>query len=104
MDGGMGMTYLRQDPSVAGQLARRYVELQDLKKKVDTELAAVENGLRMAGLLAGAGRPRLAPTHTVAEAREAHRRFAAGERDEAWVLDGERQYQRERKAAQKGAA
>lgn len=96
--------YQRTEPTVAAQLAARYIELQDLKKKVDSELAAVENGLRMAGLLALRGKPRLAPTHTVTEAREAHRRFAAGDRGSKWVIDGERQYQRERKNARRAVA
>lgn len=96
------MIYTLNDPATIGQLAEKYAHLQELKKKLDTELATVENSLRRAGLLAS-GRPRLAPTHTLAETREAHRRWAAGERDNQWVIDGERQYQRERKAAQKAA-
>ena len=97
------MIYTLTDPGTIGSLAERYAHLQELKKKLDTELSIVENGLRRAGLLAS-GRPRLAPTHTLQESREAHRRWQAGERDNQWVIDGERQYQRERKMAQKAGA
>lgn len=83
------------EPQYIASLAAKYVELQELKKRLDTEIVAVEQGLRVAGLLP-AGRPKVAPTHTAGEARDAHRRHAKGERSD-WVDAGERQYQREAK-------
>lgn len=77
-------------------LVTRYGELQALKLRVDSELIAVENGLRVAGFMPIKGRPRIAPTHTEAEAREAHARHQRGETDD-WIDAGERQYQRDRK-------
>lgn len=84
-------------PSYAATLAAKYVELQGLRKRIDTELTAVENGLRVAGLMP-AGRPTKPPTHTLTEARAAHARWGRGLRDDDTVA-GERQYQRERKRA-----
>lgn len=77
-------------------LIARYRELEDLKLRVDSELIAVENSLRFAGFIPIKGRPRVAPTHTQAEARECHARHQRGERGE-WIDAGERQYQRDRK-------
>jgi hypothetical protein len=51
----------------------------------------------MAGLMP-AGRPALAPTHTLAESRQAHAAYQRGHRDD-WTMAGERQYQRDRKRA-----
>ena len=79
----------------------RYDALQKLKMRVDAELVSVERGLRVSGLMRYPGRPAIAPTHTVTEAREAHRLFSRGERT-AWVIDGERQYQREAKQRRRG--
>lgn len=92
-------TYQRTAPTYTEELSARYIELQELKKKLDGEIVSVERGLRVAGLLVVRGKPRLAPTHTIAEARDAHRRWQKGERDDEWVAAGERQYQRENKAA-----
>lgn len=68
--------------------------LVDLRATVDAELADVTATLHQLGALQS--RALLPPTHTVDEARDAHRRFNAGDRDE-WVVAGERQYQRDRK-------
>lgn len=83
-------------------LIDRYERLQALKKRIDTELFAVERGLRVAGILAEHGRPRVAPTHSVSQARSAHAAWQRGDRDQ-WTVDGERQYQREKKRASRAA-
>ena len=83
--------------SEAEKLRVRYYELLKVKQRLDAEVVAVENGLRMAGLMP-AGRPALAPTHTLAESRKAHSAYARGHRDD-WTVSGERQYQRDRKRA-----
>lgn len=93
-------TYRHPDAAVTGHLAARYIELQVLKKQLDVEITAIENGLRVAGLFR-VGRPKVPPTHTLTQCREAHARWQRGERDNQWVIDGERQYQRERKAAKR---
>lgn len=77
--------------TIADLLARR-AELERLLVEVETEIVAVEDGLRVAGLMP-AGRPRKRPTHTPAEAREAHARHQAGESSD-WIDEGERQYKR----------
>lgn len=79
-------------------LIPRYRELQALKLRVDNELEAVERGLRVAGILSEHGRPRIAPTHTVSQARASHAAWQRGERDQ-WTAEGERQYQREKRRA-----
>lgn len=77
--------------TVADLLARR-AELERLLVDVETEIVAVEDGLRVAGLMP-AGRPKKRPTHTPAEAREAHRLHQLGECS-PWIDEGERQYKR----------
>jgi hypothetical protein len=47
-----------------------------------------------------AGRPALAPTHTLADSRKAHAAYMRGHRDD-WTTAGERQYQRDRKRAKR---
>lgn len=81
----------------------RYHQLQELKKRVDEELFAIERGLCVAGVLSVHGRPRNAPTHTVSQAKAAHAAWQRGERDE-WTLLGERQYQREKKRTARAEA
>jgi hypothetical protein len=85
------------------RLLDRYRHLQELKRRVDAELIAVESGLLVAGVLSKRGRRPIAPTHTIEEAREAHRRWAAGETDDPWVKAGERQYQRDSKRRRRAA-
>lgn len=93
---------MTENPMVA-----RYHRLQALKKRIDEELLAVERGLCVAGILSRHGRPNIAPTHTVSQARASHAAWQRGERDQ-WTVDGERQYQREKKrderARRRGAA
>lgn len=87
------MTYQR---SSEHPMLQRYARLQALKLQIDAEMLAVERGLIVAGILSRHGRPRAFPTHTASEARSAHAAWQRGERDD-WVLQGERQYQREKK-------
>lgn len=84
-------------------LLHRYEQLQRLKLRVEAELVAVESGLRVTGHISRRGRRMLAPTHTVEEAREAHRRWSLGETEDEWVKAGERQYQRESKRRRRAA-
>lgn len=89
------------DPTLTGvpaEMLERYRRLQALKLETEHEIAALERGLRVAGVLSRRGRPSVEPTHTAEQAREAHRRWTAGERG-AWVASGERQYKRERRRA-----
>ena len=74
----------------------RLEQLQALRLRIDIEITAVENGLKVAGVLDNRGRPRVVPTHTLAEAKAAHAAHKRGERSD-WIDAGERQYQRERK-------
>lgn len=77
-------------------LLARHQRLQALKVRVDTELAGLDQLLRKAGLVP-TKRPQFKPpTHTVDEAREAHRLYCLGQKDDPWVRAGEQQYQRER--------
>ena len=78
-------------------LLTRYHRLQVLNQRIETELAALGAALRVAGLMP-AGRPRIAPEFTSAQARAAHARFRSGADDEQ-TKAGERQYQRDRKRA-----
>lgn len=82
-------------PRTAADLLARRAELERLLVEVETEIVAVEDGLRVAGLMP-AGRPRRRPTHTPAEAREAHRLHGQGETSD-WIDEGERQYKRRNK-------
>jgi hypothetical protein len=75
-------------------LQRRYDELLQLKKQVEQELTAVGNGLQVAQGLPG--RPKLPPRFTRDEVIEAHKLHQQGV-DTEWVLEGERQYKREKK-------
>ncbi len=86
------------------ELIARYNQLGALKARVETELAAVEAGLRVAGVLPPRrGRPPIPQTLTEAQAREFHRRHQAGERS-LEVIEGEREYQRLIKRRQREAA
>ena len=88
------MTAIR-DLTDTDALRARYERLMVLQRELEAEIVAVTNGLRVAGLMP-AGRPRIAPTHTADEARAAHAAYSRGHRDD-WTVDGERQYQRDRK-------
>jgi hypothetical protein len=98
------MTTARTGADYTEQLRTRYRKLQALKQRVDAELTAVENGLRVAGVIKHRGTWKIPPTHTAEQAREAHRRWQNGERDDTWVAAGERQYQRESKRRNRSAA
>lgn len=87
-------TDVRYPKTVADLIARR-ARLERLLVETEIELVAVEDGLRVAGLMP-AGRPRRRPTHTPAEAREAHRLHGQGETSD-WIDEGERQYKRRNK-------
>jgi hypothetical protein len=78
----------------ADELEQRHRELQTLKRNVEVEIVAVQELLRAVGRWGRAGRPRKPPTHTDAEALEAHQRYQAGERT-PWIDAGHRQYQRD---------
>lgn len=86
------MTTALEPRSATEYLLARRALLEKLLVEVETELCAVEDGLRVAGLMP-AGRPRMRPTHTPAEAREAHRLHQLGEHSD-WIDQGERQYKR----------
>jgi hypothetical protein len=88
-------------PRTVADLQARYAKLQRLIVDAQIELTAVEEGLRVAGVLR-AGRPRKRPTHTVSEAREAHRLHQLGDLS-PWVQDGERQYQRDNARARRSS-
>lgn len=75
-------------------------KLEALKLNIEQRMFNLERGLLVAGVMAKRGRPPVKNTHTVSEAREAHRRHQRGDRTE-WVVKGERQYQREIKRARK---
>lgn len=77
-------------------LQRRYDELLKLKMQVDQELTAVRNGIRVAQ--GQPGRPELPPVYTRDETVEAHKLHGRGV-DTEWVREGERQYKREAKRA-----
>ena len=77
-----------------GRMTQRYLDLEAVKRRVDAELTTLGVALRKAGVVTT--RERKPATHTVSEAREAHNRWQRGIRT-PWVVDGERQYQRERK-------
>lgn len=94
---GIVSAYQPHKPTPAEAMRARYYELLKLKQRVDADVVAAENALRVARLMP-AGRPSLAPTHTVEESRKAHAAYARGHRDD-WTVDGERQYQRDRKRA-----
>lgn len=100
-----------QDRPRAGHLAKLYA----LRAKVDEQIAAeVLRQTRIAAIAAGidvpadedhdapAGRllrlggSRIPDAYTEDQARDAHTMFRAGNRD-TWVVDAERQYQRNRK-------
>jgi hypothetical protein len=83
---------------IVSHLQHRRAQLLALKLRVEAELEAVSNGIRMAQGLAG--RPRKPPTHTVAEEAEAQRRWMAGERTH-WVEQGHRQRLRNLKRAER---
>jgi hypothetical protein len=85
------------------QLRARYVELEELRTRIDFELIVVENALRAANAWTRPGRPRKPPTHTPEEAKEAHRLWMAGQRS-AWIDAGYRQYERENKRTRRQAA
>lgn len=87
-------------PSAIDEMVARRDHLLDLRRRLESELVALERGLKVAGVLDGRGRPVSERTHTEADAREAHRRWARGERGE-WVQAGERQYQREIKRSER---
>lgn len=95
------MTTTETTPYVAELLARRD-RLERLLVEVEAELAAVEDGLRVAGI-SRRGRPRARPTHTPTEAREAHRLHQLGERT-PWVLAGEREFKRRNKRTERSGA
>lgn len=95
----MTTAYDPRNPSDAERLRARYYQLLKVKQQLDTDIVAAENGLRMAGLMP-AGRPALAPTHTLADSRKAHAAYMRGHRDD-WTTAGERQYQRDRKRAKR---
>lgn len=78
----------------ADELEARHAELQQLKQRLEVEIVAIQDGLRMHGRWGRAGRPRKPPTHTDAEALDCHNRYAAGDRT-PWVVAGHQQYQRE---------
>lgn len=80
--------------NLTADLLERRAKLAKLRKEIDAEIVAIDNGLRMAGVLRLRGRPRKAPAYTDLEAREAHARHQAGERTPE-VIEGHRQYQRE---------
>lgn len=85
-----------QPPQTVEELAARHAGLQQSKRTIEAEMVAVEDRLRAEGQWHRAGRPRKPPTHTEAEAREANKRWQAGERT-PWVEAGRRQYVRERR-------
>lgn len=74
----------------------RYHELEAMRVQIDFELVTVESALRDVGAWSRPGRRRKVSTHTPDEAKEAHRRWKAGERSE-WIEAGHRQYERENK-------
>lgn len=81
-------------PMNPDELAARHAELQRLKVDIEVEIVAIENALRMHGQWRRSGRPRKPPTHTDAEAAEAHALYSIGKRT-PWVIAGNRQYQRD---------
>jgi len=84
--------------SIIDDLNRRYAELLELKKRIEQELTAVTNGIRVAE--GRPGRPLLPPAYTRDEVREAHKLYSQGV-DTEWVREGERQYKREAKRAER---
>jgi hypothetical protein len=76
------------------ELVQRHRELQALKRNLEVEIVAVQDELRAHGLWGQAGRPRIAPTHTEAEALDCVNRYNAGERT-PWIVAGWRQYKRD---------
>lgn len=91
-------------PMDADELEKRHRELQALKKRVEVEIVAIQDALRMHGRWGRAGRPRKAPTHTDAEALDAHNRYMRGETEDPWVVEGHRQYQRDSRRRTYGQA
>jgi len=85
-----------RDVDTCFDLLRRRRELLRHRDAVDTELVAIEHALRDKGAPGMAGRPRKEYTMTRDEAKEAHRRFNAGDRSAA-VVQGEREYARRTK-------
>lgn len=81
-------------------LWQRRTDLLRRRDAVDSELVAIEHRLRDEGAPGMAGRPRKEYTMTRDEAKEAHRRYAAGERSE-WIARGEREYGRRRRREQR---
>jgi hypothetical protein len=86
----------------ADQLAQRHRDLQALKRNLEVEIVAVEDQLRAIGRWGQAGRPRIAPTHTDAEALECVTRYLAGERT-PWIVAGWRQYKRDTRRRERQA-
>lgn len=82
-------------PRTVADLQARHVKLERLLVEIETELVAIEEGLRVARVMA-TGQPRKRPTHTRSEAKEAHRLHQNGDTT-PWVRAGERQYQRDHK-------